>query len=223
MLKRWLFFLSYIIFFTAVPVLIYYFWPAKNSELENLTSTMTAVDPGDSAMIGEPVIDSANPYAIIDKQWRDSVNKADSIRMVESGVVFGNMQGEITETNKAVEKIFRITNFIKALRICFVASLLFAFGLSIYKLQWPGKKLGGLIAGISVFNFLYLPAAMIFISVQLPLFVIYAIYFIAGYSLGIPGVLMSLVVLLIYISTIILVIIGVRKGRKIIYPSDENV
>ena len=215
MLKRWLFFLSYIIFFMAIPALTYYLWPANNSELENLTQAMTTTDSTDTSIMPDSqVIDSANPYRLIDKQWRDSVNKADSIRMVQNGVVFGNMQDEITATNKVVVNIFRIMNFIKALQICFVASQLFAFGLSIYKLQRPGKKLGGVIAGISVFNLLYLPAAMIFISVQFPLFIIYAIYFIAGYSLGISGILIWVMLLLIYISTIILTIIGVRKERK---------
>jgi hypothetical protein len=58
MLKRWLFFLSYILFFTAIPVLIYHFWPVVHVEEKDMFRDITFSDKADEARVKKLQADS---------------------------------------------------------------------------------------------------------------------------------------------------------------------
>lgn len=227
MLKRWLFFLSYILFFTAAPVCVYYFWPADTSEIKSMldpgADSMDAT--GNDIMIDDAPVDSTNPYALSDQHWSDSVRRSDSIQMVKNGVTFIDAQEMTRSVEDSLEHVYRMANCSWAVIFCFGLSLLFALGISIYKFCNPGKKLGGLIAGISVYNFLYLPGVISFIFLK---FSVYAFYVIFGFAGMLPGRLRFFVfgmVLLVYLFTIILGVLGVVKGiktGKIISATPQN-
>src|SRR6476620_3522280 len=83
-MKRWIFFISYILFFTVAPIGVYYLWPVNvPSELLDGFGPIDYSDSGSTYypnanlhhINADSTKDSINPYLSIDLHWQDSMKR----------------------------------------------------------------------------------------------------------------------------------------------------
>ncbi|HTL81216.1 MAG TPA: hypothetical protein VL651_05905 [Bacteroidia bacterium] len=220
-MKRWIFFLSYIVFFTAVPICVFYFWPVKTPNIfQDLDAYRNNFieNPRQPTLNADSTADSINPYLSIDLHWQDSVKHiADSINPPDnSHVVSPTEEKEYDQLMvNSFDSVLKVFPFSIAVLFCFLISILSALILAIRKFARPGERTGWVIAGISVFNLLYLPAMMYFILFKAGGLSWYGLLPVMELMETTGGMIFGILLLAIYLVTIALAVIGTMKAKTI--------
>jgi hypothetical protein len=185
MLKRYIFFFCYIFFFTAVPFGVYYLWPVADS--------------GQHEMMAEGGAFGKSPQS----------GMQDSGLTNEEMVEMNTFSNSMNDTLAEIGRVVRVTY---AILVCFIVSILFALVLSIVKCAMPELKFGGLLTGITIFNFLYLPA--VFIIVTLNIKIASTLYLVAMYIFSKPGLFVLAILAIVFLATILFTVLGVVRRIK---------
>lgn len=197
MLKRWIFFLIYILVFTAIPVCVYHFQkiPSEETQMADWTDFY---QPGDSALMPD------SQWIIVDEHYMDTLNKhGRGVTYLPGNTDFGQYD------------IVRLENCRTYGFFFLVLSLIIGLAVSAYFYFYPGKKLRGIMTGLILFNFFYLPFVMALASLNIGNFFVYFFYMIPGYIENVTGGgTHILILLMIYIMTIVLTIMASRKQKK---------
>jgi hypothetical protein len=222
-MKRWIFFISYIIFFITVPFAAYYLLPVSDVPgLDMADITEGQDNPQQSKLNSDSTADSVNPYLSIDRHWEDSVkhltdsmNKADSIKKVNGGVKYFSASDYNQMLSDGITGMFRSLHFVYASLTCFFFSFIIVFALSIQKLIRPLSRTGWIITGLCVFNILYL-YGMIFLSFfKEGIAAWYEFYGFIMLFAAPAGLVIELLLALLFILTILFTVIGAIKKKAI--------
>jgi hypothetical protein len=126
-----------------------------------------------------------------------------------SGVDFQEMNSSY---NKAIATVYRSGYASLAGLVCFLASLICTFFIALRKYTHPEKKIAGIAIGACIFNLLYI--FMLYTSFFInPLVIGYYIYAMA--LIYIVFWIFLLIVLSFFIPTVILIIFGMIRGRRL--------